>query len=157
MLKITIPGYKTVQLDHLVLDFNGTLAEDGQVITGVKERLNTLAGPLQIHVVTADTFGSVQAALADVDCRVTILPADAPQDEAKQTYVTQLGAERTAAIGNGRNDRLMLQEATLGIAVVHVEGAAVATLVAADVVAPNILAALDLLANPLRLKATLRS
>jgi soluble P-type ATPase len=60
------------------------------------------------------------------------------------------------AIGNGRNDRKML-EAALGIALVQVEGGAVATLVSADVLALNILDALDLLRNPKRLVATLRA
>jgi soluble P-type ATPase len=63
----------------------------------------------------------------------------------------------TVCIGNGRNDRLMLEEAGLGIAVVQREGAAVPTVLAADVLAPDILAALDLLTHPLRLLATLRS
>jgi soluble P-type ATPase len=60
-------------------------------------------------------------------------------------------------VGNGRNDRLMLQEAGLGIAVVQGEGAAVQTALTADVLAPDILTALDLLIHPLRLVATLRS
>jgi soluble P-type ATPase len=51
----------------------------------------------------------------------------------------------------------MLQEAGLGIVVVHAEGAAVHTVLAADVLAPDILTALDLLTHPLRLVATLRS
>jgi len=72
-------------------------------------------------------------------------------------YVWQLDRTRVAAIGNGRNDRLMLQAAKLGIAIVGPEGAAVDTLHAADVAVPNIHAALDLLQHPLRLVATLRS
>ena len=51
----------------------------------------------------------------------------------------------------------MLEGAALGIAVIQAEGAAGETLMAADVVAPGILEALDLLANPLRLVATLRA
>jgi soluble P-type ATPase len=49
----------------------------------------------------------------------------------------------------------MLKEAALGIAVVLGEGAAVEALLAADVAAPSIIAALELLTNPLRLVATL--
>lgn len=157
MLTITIPGHKTLHLEHLVLDYNGTLAIDGQLIEGVRERLTTLAGALQIHVITADTFGSVQAALAGTPCEIAILPAGVPQDEAKRHYITQLGAPKVAAIGNGRNDRLMLLTATLGIAVMQAEGVAISALVAADLAVPDIVSALDLLANPLRLAATLRS
>ena len=61
------------------------------------------------------------------------------------------------AVGNGRNDRLMLKEAALGIALLQAEGAAGEALLAADVVAPDILAALDLLLAPDGLIATLRS
>ncbi len=50
----------------------------------------------------------------------------------------------------------MLAAAALGIAVPGPEGAAAVTLAAADVVAPDILVALDLLTHPQRLVATLR-
>jgi soluble P-type ATPase len=45
----------------------------------------------------------------------------------------------------------------LGIAVIQTEGAAVEALLAADIVLPSILPALDLLTHPLRLIATLRA
>jgi soluble P-type ATPase len=50
----------------------------------------------------------------------------------------------------------MLHEAALGICVLGPEGMAVEALMAADVVAPSVLDALDLLYHPLRLMATLR-
>ena len=59
-------------------------------------------------------------------------------------------------MGNGRNDRLMLKEAALGVAVMLAEGVFTETLTAADVVCRDILDALNLLTNPLRLVATLR-
>jgi soluble P-type ATPase len=71
--------------------------------------------------------------------------------------VEKLGSSRTVCIGNGRNDALMLETAALGVAVVLAEGAAVATLNSADVVCVGIVPALELLLNPLRLTATLRS
>ena len=30
-MKITIPGYRELELDYLVLDYNGTIALDGSV------------------------------------------------------------------------------------------------------------------------------
>jgi len=156
VLTIAVPGFKTLEIEHLVLDYNGTLACDGALIEGVAERLLTLAGSLALHVVTADTFGKARAALEGLPCALVILDAD-NQDSAKLAYVEQLGRERTVCIGNGRNDRAMLKAAALGIAVVQVEGVAAETLTVADVVCPSILDALDLLANPLRLTATLRS
>jgi soluble P-type ATPase len=79
------------------------------------------------------------------------------QDMGKLDYVKGLGAQHTICIGNGRNDRLMLKEAALGIAVLLEEGAAVETLVSADIACTHILSALELLTHPLRLTATLRS
>lgn len=155
MLKIDIPGHKILRLTHLVLDYNGTLACDGQLLEGVGARLEALASRLQIHVLTADTFGSAHAALSGLPCQIFILSPE-KQDEGKLNYVNQLGAAQAVCIGNGRNDKLMLQAAALGIAVLQAEGAATPTLLAADIVAPNILAALDLLTHPKRLAATLR-
>ena len=157
MLAINIPGYADLQLSHLVLDYNGTLAIDGQLIEGVKEQLNTLATPLQIHVITANTFGNVQAAVTDIDCHLAILSPDHSQDVAKLEYIEHLDSTTTVCIGNGRNDKLMLKSAALGIAVIQAEGAAVETMMAGDVVTTNILDALNLLIHPKRLVASLRS
>ena len=156
MIDVTIPGYGALRLDYLVLDHNGTLAVDGILAPGVREGLEKIAEKLEIFVVTADTFGRARAQLERVPCQLTILPPG-DQDRGKLAFVDQLGRERTVCIGNGRNDALMLEAAALGIAVILSEGAAVATLNAADVVCVGIVPALELLMNPLRLTATLRS
>jgi soluble P-type ATPase len=156
MLAIEIPGYRALRLEHLVLDYNGTLACDGDLLDGVRDRLEALAGTLQIHILTADTFGKARTQLVGIPCELSILSVE-DQDRRKLEYIQRLGPETTICIGNGRNDRLMLQEAGLGIAVVQAEGAAVQTVLAADVLSPNILTALELLTYPLRLVATLRS
>jgi soluble P-type ATPase len=156
MLQISIPGYGELRLEHLVLDYNGTLACDGETLEGVLPSLETLAEDLEVHVVTADTFGKVQSRMQSAPCKLVVLPQE-NQDLGKLKYVEQLDAQRVVSIGNGRNDRLMLKRAALGIAVVEEEGTAAETVLAADVVCPSIRAALDLLRNPLRLTATLRS
>lgn len=156
MIEIAVPGYKTIQLTHLVLDYNGTLSCDGEMITGVEACLNELSKKVKIHVITADTFGKARSQLAKTSCEVMILPLE-NQDAGKLDFVKKLDAAQTACIGNGRNDRLMLKAAALGIAVILGEGAAVETVTAADVVCTSILSALELLQNPLRLIATLRS
>ena len=156
MIEVNIPGYKVLRIEHLVLDHNGTLAVDGILIEGVKKRLEELSRALQIHVVTADTFGKARLQLEGIPCELTVLPSG-NQDLGKLAFVKRLGSDRTACIGNGRNDCLMLKEAALGIAVILVEGAAAITLNSADVVCASVLSALELLQNPLRLTATLRS
>lgn len=156
MLSIEIPGYGTLTLDHLVLDYNGTLAVDGELVPGVETALNALSENLTVHVVTADTFGKAAKGLEGINCRLTVLGAGS-QDRAKAEFVDSLGAERTASIGNGRNDALMLSKASLGIAVILAEGASTVSLQAADIVCTDIVCALELLMHPLRLTATLRS
>ena len=156
MITIDIPGRRTLNLTHLILDYNGTIAVDGQLVDGVADCLADLASVLDIHVLTADTFGRAAERLAGVDCQLAILP-DGRQDEGKLEYVKRIGCERSVCIGNGRNDCLMLREAVLGIAVVLREGAASDTVLAADVLCTDIVSALDLLRHPLRLKATLRT
>ncbi len=156
MIAVDVPGYRQLQLAHLVMDYNGTLAVDGEVEPGVEAALQVLAPQLSIHVITADTFGLAAERLTGQPVKLSVLPPG-DQDVAKLNYVNALGCAQTVAIGNGRNDRLMLKAAGLGIAVILAEGTAVETLLAADVVCRGIVPALELLANPLRLKATLRS
>jgi len=156
MLEIKTPGHGILNLSHLVLDYNGTIACDGHLLQGVKKRLANLSTSLDVHVLTADTFGSVRKALSDVSCHVEIIPIE-NQAQAKLDYVQLLGPENCVCMGNGRNDRLMLKNAALGVAVVQAEGGAADAILAADIVVGNILDALDLLRHPLRLTATLRS
>jgi P-type E1-E2 ATPase len=153
---LTVPVLGVAALHDLVLDFNGTLAVDGKLAPGVAERLVRLSEQLKIHVVTADTFGTARAALAGLPCTVHTLATSA-QAEAKRDYVLRLGATTTACIGNGCNDVAMLRIAALAIAVLQGEGAAPQALMAAHVVAPGACEALDLLLQPLRLTATLRT
>jgi len=155
MIEIDIPGNKILQLEHLVLDYNGTIAFDGALIDGVKECLAELSQMLTVHVITADTFGSVKKALEDIHCKLAVIPLD-HQDVAKLEYVKNLGRDHTVSMGNGVNDRLMLKASALGVAVIQGEGAAFETLASADVVCTDILSALSLLIHPLRLMATLR-
>jgi len=155
MIDISIPGYKHLKLKHLVLDYNGTIAFDGRLLDGLKEILITLSVDLQIHVLTADTFGSVKSELAGIPATLSILKVD-NQDRGKLEYVQNLGTAATVSVGNGRNDRLMLEASILGIAVIQGEGACAETLSAADIVCKDILSALNLLINPQRLVATLR-
>lgn len=155
MIAFDIPGFGSMELDYLVMDYNGTLAVDGIFIPGVKERLITLAGKLNLHIITADTFGLVKKQTAGLPLTVDIIMKENQAAE-KLKYIRKLGLQKTAAIGNGRNDGLMLEAARLGIACIQAEGAAGHTIAKADIIVKDINDALDLLINPLRLKATLR-
>ncbi len=149
---IAVPGKPALELCELVLDFTGTLSRDGGLLPGVAERITALAARLRITVMTADTRGTARRELAGLPLAVELVRDGA----AKAEFVRRFGPEHTAAIGNGRNDVEMVAMAAIGIAVLGAEGTAGELIRVADVVAPDINSALDLLADPLRLAATLR-
>ena len=155
MLEIIIPGFGMVKLEHLVSDFTGTLSIDGALIPGVREQLNKIARFLSVHIITADTFGTAQEELKDIQCE-TILLTGEDQDIQKEDYIKKLGPDHVAAVGNGNNDRRMLHAARLGIAVIEGEGASAQAVMAAAIVVRSITDAFALLLNPTRCKATLR-
>jgi P-type E1-E2 ATPase len=155
MIELDIPGFGQRALHHLVLDYNGTLAIDGRIQPGVSSRLSQLKHDLKIHILTADTFGTVRTTFSQTDYTVHVLPAGGER-EAKVAYVRSLGADSCACLGNGANDASMLMEAGLSVAVLQPEGVATPALLAAQVLVPGIEAGLDLLLHPTRLIATLR-
>jgi len=152
---VEIPHYKTLNLKHLVLDYNGTLAKDGTLIEETRPLLDALGKHYTIHVITSDTFGTVQAQLKGLDITVKILHSNDHTSE-KSDYIQALGAEQCIAVGNGSNDKFMLKNAILGIALIGNEGCSTHTLKSSDVVCTNISDALELVRNPKRLIATLR-
>lgn len=156
MLRVDIPGNDTLELEYLVLDYNGTLAEDGEMLEGLAERLKFLADYLKIYVVTADTFGLVREYCSRLPVRVIIVEGTGGYLK-KERIVKQLGPDRVVAVGNGYNDHLMLEASWLGILVLGSEGASARSLLSADVVTRGIDEALDLLIHPQRLVATLRT
>lgn len=155
MITIDIPGNNKIEAEHLVLDFNGTLAIDGKLIDGAKQLLQEMSHQLTIHVLTADTFNSAAGQLSDCPCTLKTLGPEF-QDIQKEEYVLELGEKTVIAIGNGLNDALMLKSAALGVAVVQKEGAAVKALFNADIVTNSINDALELLVHLDRITATLR-
>ena len=155
MIEFTIPGRGTLKLEHLVLDVNGTLALDGKLIDGVEHALAGLRDRLEIHLVTADTHGRQAVIDQQLGLQAMRLRSGG-EAEQKAAFVRQLGAEKTAAIGQGANDAGMLRAAAIGIAILSPEGLSTAALSAADLVVPDILTALELLEKPLRIVASLR-
>ncbi|MGE4505087.1 MAG: HAD family hydrolase [Desulfovibrionaceae bacterium] len=156
MISVDVPGYRRLRLEFLVLDYNGTIARDGELLDGVAGRIERLSRLLRVHVITADTRGGCAAALAGLPVELHVL-APGPEDQAKLEHVRDLGREACVALGNGRNDRLMLEAAVLGVCVMGEECCAAGAAARADVLAPGILPALDLLLDEKRLVATLRT
>ena len=155
MIELDIPGRGSVQLRHLVLDVNGTLAVDGDLLDGITKRISSIRDRLEVHLVTADTHGLQAVIDRQLDLQAVRLKTG-DESAQKAEFVRRLGADTTAAIGQGANDAGMLETACLGICVLSPEGTAVEALLAADLVMPDIYTALDLFEKPLRIVASLR-
>lgn len=163
MLQIPIPGRDLLALEHLVCDLNGTLAEDGLLFEGISGRLVELSASLTLHILTADTHGTSEAVAeqlrqAYIGAGQETMPRWQRVETGldKEWYVRELGARSVVAIGNGANDEAMFRIAGLSIVVLGSEGTSPAALLAAHILAPSSLAALDLLLYPDRIAATLR-
>ncbi|OQX73606.1 MAG: haloacid dehalogenase [Campylobacteraceae bacterium 4484_4] len=152
---ITIPHFKILELKHIVLDYNGTIAKDGRLLPAVRSLLPELAKKYALHVITADTFGSVEREMEDFDLEVKLLTSETHTRE-KAEFIEILGASKTAAIGNGNNDATMLATAALSIAILGEEGCSKEAMMAADLLCGSIVDALELFLYPKRLIATLR-
>ncbi len=155
MLSLNIPGFGQLTLQYLVSDVNGTLAVDGNLLPGVAERFARLQAQIEIYLLTANTHGRQHEIDAALGLQATIIT---PGQEAKQKadFIRQLGPSRVIALGQGANDAAMLQTAALGLAVLSPEGLSLAAWQAADLIFPDVLAALDALLAPNRLRASLR-
>jgi P-type E1-E2 ATPase len=151
-LRIAIPGLDELELDQLLLDVNGTLTDRGELIDGVGERIARLREALEITLVSADTFGTLDR-LAE---RLNVTAQRVGDGRDKLRVLERLGAKQCAVIGNGANDVPALSAAGLGFAVLGAEGASAAALSVADVVCRSVTDALDLLLDPTALAATLR-
>ena len=103
MLTIKIPGREELNLSHLILDYNGTIAEDGEIIESIRPRLAELAKVLSIYVITADTHGTaarkceglplevlVEKAGGIIAGKMAILAEGDAQDRADLIYLEKL-------------------------------------------------------------------
>ncbi|ACV24238.1 HAD family hydrolase [Methanocaldococcus fervens] len=146
----------------ILLDLNGTIATDGKIKEGVKERLSILKEKAEIYILSADTFGTLNKIADSLDVKGMKVDREKYGSEkiAKLKILEKLKKEnpdkKIIAIGNGNNDELLLKNADLGICVIGDEGAWTKTLLSSDIVVKNINDALDLLIKNNRLKATIR-
>lgn len=155
MINIDVPGYGSYEIRNLVLDYNGTLAEDGRLIDGVRELIQELSEVVEIYVITADTFGTVEYELKDSPARIYKIKHENEKQE-KLDLVRRIDPKETISIGNGNNDVLILQESAIGICVLGSEGCSRKAMESSDIISSDIRLAMGLLKDPNRLKATLR-
>jgi soluble P-type ATPase len=155
MIQVDIPGFGYVEIVHAVFDYNGTLACEGNIDHQIIDSLKKLQETLEIHILTADTFGMVKESLKHTKFQIQVLSKSA-ESEQKEDYVNKLGASKVISFGNGNNDEGMLKYSRIGIAVIKEEGCSTKALNAADLVVKDIKDGIGLPLNPMRLKASLR-
>ena len=154
-MRIEIPGYKTMDLKYLILDYNGTIAKDGIIPESVKERLKKLSRIYEIYVLTADTHGTARKMCEGLPLKIQTFPGNAAAEE-KRKIIEQLGGKQCIAVGNGRNDLPMCRIAELSVGIIEAEGAYGRLIANVDICTRSIEEALDVLAMPKRMVATLR-
>ena len=152
---ITIPGWGTLQLAHVVLDLNGTITESGELIPGVSDYLTKLDDMgVRIAVLSGDTRDTLHTLFQKLKGLTVHVTKTA---EEKRAFVDALDPEKTVCIGNGNIDLKMFQACAISICTIQAEGASVKAMGAADIVVNHIAHALDILLDPEKLIATLRS
>ena len=155
MLTISIPGRPDLTLSHLVLDYNGTIAVDGQLLPEVPALLRDLSQSLTIHILTADTYGNVRTQCAGLPAQIHTFPREGA-GACKAEIVSRLG-HGVVCMGNGFNDIPMFQLADLSVAVLLDEGFCGKLVAHADIVVKHITDGLALLQKPDRIRADLRN
>lgn len=155
MLEYNIPGREKLVIENLCLDYNGTIANNGELISGVKEKILELKDKVNIYVLTADTYHTVEKQCEGLGITVKTFNKEGAA-LCKEEIITSLG-KNTAAFGNGFNDIQMFDKAILSVAIIEKEGMCSKLMAHSDIVVYSILDAFDLLLNSNRLKATLRN
>jgi soluble P-type ATPase len=154
MITIQRPGQGPLEIDFILIDFEGTLASDRRVHPKAKDKINLLSKRTKIHILTKGEKDQVEEVLKRVKTEIVYL-SEGIASQQKLDLLRQLGATRTVAIGNGLDDAAMIEEAGFGICVLGKEGASSEAMKKADMVFVSVFDALDFLLNPLRQKATL--
>src|SRR5690554_5027097 len=132
MLIYEIPGREDIKIENLVLDYNGTIAVNGKIIEGVKELLTKLKDYVNIYILTADTYGTVEKECKGMEAKVLTFPKE-NAGESKRDIVKELDGQKTICVGNGFNDIPMFKESILSIAIIEGEGASGQLLVESDI------------------------
>ena len=154
MISIQRPGQSNLEIEFILIDFEGTLASDRRVHPKAKDKINLLSKRTKIYILTKEEKERGEEVLKKVKAE-TVHLTEGESSQKKMELLRQLGPARTVVIGNGIDDISMIEEAGLGVCVLGKEGTSSEAMKRADVVFMNILDALDFLLKPLRQKAGL--
>ena len=128
---INVPQTGKYDIENIVFDYNGTIANNGIIIDGVLEKIVDLSKSFNVHIITADTFSTVRESFKGTNVNINIIDKDYGSEQ-KEKFIDKLGFDKTIALGNGRNDELMLKKSIISIAVLNDEGVSVKAINSAD-------------------------
>lgn len=152
-MNYAIPGLGEIEIKTIILDLNGTLSVAGQIVDGVKPRLEKLKSlGFKIMLFTGNTRNDADQICGDLGIEWKL----AKSAEDKKNLALEMNPETCASVGNGRIDEELMKVVKLRILTVQSEGIHVQTLLNSDILVPNINDALDLFIDSNRLIATLR-
>ncbi|MCX5799451.1 MAG: HAD family hydrolase [Proteobacteria bacterium] len=155
MISVSIPGWGDIDIEYLVVDYNGTCALGGKLKEGVKEIMERISRYIKVFIITADTYDNIDSEGNTIGFSIIKVGKEGSGKE-KARIIRELGPEKVVAIGNGANDAMMLREAALGIGVIGEEGCANALIKEADLMVKSIIDAFNIILHPERIVATLR-
>ncbi len=154
MITIDRPGKEPLEIEYILIDFEGTLASDRRVHPKAKDKINLLSKRTSVLIFSKGEREVVEEVLRKVNAEIVYL-SEGESSARKLERLMRSGERRAVAIGNGAADASLLEKAGMGICVVGKEGASGEVLRNADLVFTTVLDALDFLLKPLRQKATL--
>src|ERR1035438_7951035 len=99
-ITIDIPGFGERHIRIAVSDYTGTHSFGGVIEPDVKRKLRELAAVVDLHIITADSFGTAERELAGIAIPYKL--RSGRHDIEKAEFVSQFDLQHVAAFGNGR-------------------------------------------------------
>lgn len=152
-MKYNPGGVGETELTTIVLDLNGTIALNGEIVPGVEGRIRKLKElGFNIYLFTGDQRGNASTHAQKLGIEVQ----KAITSDQKEELTRKLDVDHAVAIGNARIDIGTFKPCKLRIGTLQSEGIHIGILEHIDILVPSINDALDLLINENSLNATLR-
>jgi len=147
------PNNEIIDIENIVVDLNGTLANYGIVSNKTKALIKKLKElDYRIILISGDIRGN--ASVIAKDLGIELLLGENSNLKAKQ--IKMFNPQKTAAIGNARIDIGTFLNAKLSIATLQQEGIHTDIIKYVDIIVPSIEDALNIFIDTKALEGTLR-
>src|SRR4030042_5426876 len=110
MINIQRSGQKPLEIEFILIDFEGTLARDRRVHPKAKDKINLLAKRAKIYIFSKGEKEEIMDLLRKAKAEIVFLK-EGETSQAKLDLLRQLGPLKAAAIGNGYEEATMIEEA----------------------------------------------